>query len=164
MLLQPGRQVWADFFVPADDPLWNDDVSDAALWAGALWSSAVEPFAAEPLSVHSGRLTADRWGRLVCFAGRGPGEVFAGGLKVVGVSQRRSRHRARIQTTARVGGGSLEAGSEEPGSGLDEFELLNLTPEDRATGRAVTARRCSAIPVAVEDLVRALVGALRSQP
>ena len=161
VLLRPRLQVWVDFFVAADDPLWSDDLSDAALWAGELWSSVVEPFAAEPVSVHSGRLVADRWGRLVCFAGQGPGEVFVGGLKVVGVSQRRSRHRARIQTTARVGNRSgaaeAEGGTQDP----DELELLDIGPEDRATGRAELARRCSAIPAAPEDLARVLVRALQ---
>ncbi len=102
VLLQPGGQIWADFFVPAADPLWSDDVARAVHWVGELWSTVIEPFVTEPISVHSGRLEADDWGRLVCFAGRGSGEVFVGGLKVVGISQRRSRQRARIQTTARL--------------------------------------------------------------
>ncbi len=156
VLLLPGGQVWADFFVPASDPLWSDDVALAAQWVGELWSAVVEPFVADPISVHSGRLVADGWGRLVCFAGSGPGEVFAGGRKVVGVSQRRTRSRVRIQTTARL---RREAADHV----LDELELLDIAPADRAAGRAVMATRCGSIPAMEADLTEALLGALQAQ-
>jgi lipoate-protein ligase A len=52
------------------------------------------------LTVHRGRLALSRWGRLVCFAGVGAGEVLAGGRKVVGISQRRTRHAVRFQCVA----------------------------------------------------------------
>ena len=162
VLLYPGRQVWVDFFVPAADPLWSDDVAHAALWVGELWSAVVGSFVAEPVSVHSGRLVADRWGRLVCFAGAGPGEVFVGGLKVVGVSQRRSRDRARIQTTARLRHPSAGAGGESAGCSLDELELLDVTSADRSAGRAVMFSRCSSIPATEADLAEALDPALRA--
>ncbi len=185
VLLSPGRQVWVDFFVSAQDLLWSDDVTHAALWVGELWSAVIEPFVTEPISVHSGRLVADKWGQLVCFAGAGPGEVFVGGLKVVGVSQRRSRDRARIQTTARLrhpsaAGGCESAGSittgclidpelrpsaaggcESAGSSLDELELLDVTPADRSAGRAVMSGRRSSIPAVEADLAEALVRALQ---
>lgn len=163
VLLLPGSQVWVDFFVPASDPLWSDDVAHAAQWVGALWSAVVGPFVAEPISVHSGRLVADRWGRLVCFAGSGPGEVFAGGRKVVGVSQRRTRSRVRIQTTARVGHPDAAASITADDRRLDELELLNLTAADRETGRAVMASRCGSVPATEADLTEALLGALQSQ-
>ena len=37
------------------------------------------------------------WSSLVCFAGRGPGEVFVDARKAVGISQRRTRDGARFQ-------------------------------------------------------------------
>jgi lipoate-protein ligase A len=40
------------------------------------------------------------WSDLVCFAGLGPGEVTVDGLKVVGISQRRTRDAARFQCVA----------------------------------------------------------------
>ncbi|HEX6785774.1 MAG TPA: hypothetical protein VF076_01140, partial [Acidimicrobiales bacterium] len=40
------------------------------------------------------------WSPLVCFSGLGPGEVHAGGRKVVGISQRRTRGWARFQCAA----------------------------------------------------------------
>lgn len=163
VLLRPGGQVWVDFFVPASDPLWSDDVAYAAQWVGELWSEVIEPFVAEPISVHSGRLVADRWGRLVCFAGSGPGEVFAGGRKVVGVSQRRTRSRVRIQTTARLGHPDIAASIRADDRGLDELELLDVTAADRETGRAVMAGRCGSVPATEADLTVALLGALEAQ-
>lgn len=162
VLLRPGSQAWADFFVPASDPLWSDDVAYAAQWVGELWSTVIEPFVAEPISVHSGRLVADQWGRLVCFAGSGPGEVFAGGRKVVGVSQRRTRQRARIQTTARLRR-SPAAAAGPADRILDELDLLDITPADRAAGRAALEGRCGAIPATETDLTEALLGALETQ-
>lgn len=156
VLLLPGGQMWVDFFVPASDPLWSDDVAHAAQWVGELWSAAVEPFVTEPISVHSGRLVADQWGRLVCFAGSGPGEVFASGRKIVGVSQRRTRSRVRIQTTARL---RREAADHV----LDEMELLEAAPADRTAGRAVMATRCGAVPATEADLTEALLVALGAQ-
>lgn len=159
VLLRPGGQVWVDFFIPASDPLWNDDVAHAVQWVGELWSAVIEPVVAEPISVHSGRLAADRWGRLVCFAGRGPGEVLVDGLKVVGVSQRRSRRRARIQTTARL---RRAASRQAAGRDLDELELLDVAPADRVAGRAVMATRCGSVPATAAGLTGALLEALEA--
>ena len=161
VLLWPGRHVWVDFFVASTDPLWHDDVTLAARWVGRLWSSVVAEFVATPCTVHTGRLVADRWGSLVCFAGVGPGEVFVGGRKVVGVSQRRSRDRVRIQTAARLQPGTVHTGAPFPGDGPDELGLLDLTPAEQAAGRAVLASRCGDIPAAAADLAKALLRALQ---
>ena len=161
VLLWPGRQIWVDFFVAAGDPLWNDDVALAARWAGRLWASVVAEFVAAPCSVHTGRLIADRWGRLVCFAGAGSGEVFVGGRKVVGVSQRRSRDRVRIQTAARLQPSDGDPRATVANDGLDELGLLDLTPAERSAGRAVLASRCGAVRTAQADLTGALIQALQ---
>jgi lipoate---protein ligase len=50
--------------------------------------------------VHQGRSTPGPFGDLVCFAGRGPGEVFQRGRKVVGLSQWRSREGALFSSCA----------------------------------------------------------------
>ena len=160
VLLWPGRQVWVDFFVGVADPLFHDDVTLAARWVGQLWSSAVAKFAAAPCSVHTGRLVADRWGRLVCFAGTGPGEVLVGGRKVVGISQRRSRDRVRIQTAARIRSGAGDPVATPAGDGRDELGFLDLRPAERAEGRAVLASRCATIPATAVDLTQALLQAL----
>lgn len=157
VLLWPGRQVWADFFVAATDPLWHDDVTLAARWAGRLWASAVASLSTSGCSVHTERLIADRWGRLVCFAGMGPGEVFVSGRKVVGVSQRRSRDRVRIQTAARLRPEKDPATGSPAGGGLDELDLLALSPAERAEGRTVLARRSTSIPATEAELTESLL-------
>lgn len=170
-MLKPGRQVWVDFFVPASDPLWSDDVSQAVGWVGEMWSSVVAQFVAELPAVFSGRLVADGWGRLVCFAGTGAGEVLVAGRKVVGVSQRRNRSRARIQTMARLGAGpgsAAEANSHRGGSagrrdGFDELDFLALTPVERTAGRAALQSRGGFLSADVVTVTEALLNALTAQ-
>lgn len=123
VLVAPRRQVWVDFFVPNSSFLWHDDVARAAWWAGELWASVASLFTAATPSVHFGGFEADRWGRLVCFAGVGPGEVLISGRKTVGVSQRRNRQRVRLQTSALVSmpsvAGSAEAVGQAGAAGAD---------------------------------------------
>jgi lipoate-protein ligase A len=98
-----GDVTWVDVVVPAGDPLWDDDVGGAAHWLGDVWSRALAPWLTDPgagggsVSVHRAGLVRTEWSQLVCFAGRGPGEVTVDGAKVVGVSQRRTRSGARFQ-------------------------------------------------------------------
>jgi len=93
--LNPGDPVWVDAWLPRGDPLWQDDVVAAAGWAGEWWRTAVAAVAgpgAAALSVHDGPSVPTAWSGAVCFAGMGPGEVAdAGGRKVVGLAQWRSR-------------------------------------------------------------------------
>ncbi len=161
VLLTPGGQVWVDFFVAPSDPLWSDDIALAAQWVAELWAAVIEPLVAEPVTVHSGRLVADRWGRLVCFAGRGPGEVFAGELKVVGLSQRRNRRWTRLQTTARLVAPTADRAA--PRRSLDELDLLDIAAQDRAAGREVMAARCGAVAAAEADVSGALLEALEAR-
>lgn len=100
VLLVPGEVVWADVIVPAGDPLWDDDVGRAAHWLGAAWAEALAVCGLPGLDVHRGPMVRTRWSSLVCFSGLGPGEVHAGGRKVVGISQRRTRGWARFQCAA----------------------------------------------------------------
>ena len=97
VLLWPGEHLWLDLEIPASDELWSDDVGRAMWWVGDLWQMALTPFVPET-TVHRGRLQRTQWSSAVCFAGVGPGEVLVGGAKLVGVSQRRTRHAARFQT------------------------------------------------------------------
>jgi lipoate-protein ligase A len=92
VLLEPGGTRWVDLEIPRHDRLWDDDVGRAAWWVGEAWAAALGGG-----EVHRGALRQGRWGRLVCFAGLGPGEVTVAGRKVVGVSQRRTRAGARFQ-------------------------------------------------------------------
>jgi lipoate-protein ligase A len=97
VLVEPGQLVWVDVFVPAGDPLWDDDVGRAFGWLGRAWAAALgDPRAV----VHDGPLVQTPWSRAVCFAGLGPGEVTTGGAKVVGMAQRRTRAGALFQCAA----------------------------------------------------------------
>ena len=99
VLLEPGAQAWVDVVIPRDDRHWEDDVSKAFGWLAEAWQSALSSLGISTEAV-TGRLVVGRWGRLICFAGRGPGELLLGGSKVVGMSMRRTREGARFQTTA----------------------------------------------------------------
>jgi lipoate-protein ligase A len=102
--LGPGEQLWLDVWIPRQDPLWVADVSVAAEWVGAWWTAALAGAGVEQqsLEVHRGRSVPGASGDLVCFAGRGPGEVFHDGRKVVGLSQWRAREGALFSSCAYV--------------------------------------------------------------
>jgi lipoate---protein ligase len=102
VLLVPGEVLWVDVVLPAGDALWDDDVGRAAGWLGDAWAAAlVAAGAPGPLAVHRGPMLRSERSDLVCFAGRGPGEVTdSTGAKVVGISQRRTRALARFQCAA----------------------------------------------------------------
>lgn len=100
MLLHPGDHLWIDVWVPREDALWVADVSAAAAWVGAWWSAALSALGVVGCEVHQGRAIPGTHGALVCFSGRGPGEVFQRGRKVAGVSQWRSREGSLFQTCA----------------------------------------------------------------
>lgn len=101
VLMRPGAVVWIDLVVPAATPGWPDDVRASMIAAGELWQAALG--GAPPRAhVHTGGMVESGWAQLVCFAGLGPGELVEdapGGAprKLVGLSQRRTRHGARIQ-------------------------------------------------------------------
>ncbi len=103
MYLEPGDHLWMDAWIPRDDPLWSYEVSVAAEWVGRWWVQALSRLGgppAESFSVHVGRSVPGRLGEFVCFAGRGPGEVFEGDRKVVGLSQWRSREGSLFSSCA----------------------------------------------------------------
>lgn len=91
VLVLPGGQIWFDVFVPAGDPLWTPDVGRAFRWLGRAAAGALGAATGGDFSVHEGGLVTSTWSSLLCFAGLGPGEVLAGGRKVLGMSQRRDR-------------------------------------------------------------------------
>jgi len=97
VLLLPGEFLWLDLVVPAGDALWLDDVGRSMLWVGELWQGALAGLGVAGAVHHDGLVTTD-WSRQVCFAGAGTGEVLRDGAKLVGVSQRRTRHWARFQS------------------------------------------------------------------
>jgi lipoate---protein ligase len=97
VLLEPGAVVWVDVIVPRHDPRWDDDVVRSMVAVGEWFAGALADLGVSDLAVHRGRLDRTPLARLLCFGGLGPGEVTSGGRKLVGVSQRRTRDRARFQ-------------------------------------------------------------------
>jgi len=96
VLVAPDDPLWVDVDLPAGDPLGDDDVGRSFLWLGRAWAAALRAHGFDA-TVHEGRFEPGPWGRAVCFAGRGPGEVFVDGAKAVGIAQRRTRSGARFQ-------------------------------------------------------------------
>ncbi len=97
VLTQPG-DVWVDWWIPADDARWRPDVRRAAVVAGHWWADALAPVLTGSVRVHEGPLDGADAHRVVCFAGRGPGEVFVDGRKAVGMTQWRVREGALVST------------------------------------------------------------------
>ncbi|MGI9622147.1 MAG: lipoyl protein ligase domain-containing protein [Acidimicrobiales bacterium] len=96
VLVAPNSQLWVDVIIGRDDPRWTDDVGESPLWLGRVWQEA---FASLDMAteLHLPPMASTRLSRLVCFAGRGPGELSIDGAKVMGVSQRRAAATARFQ-------------------------------------------------------------------
>lgn len=97
VLVAPDDSVWIDVVIGRGDPLWDDDVNRAPMWLGQAWADALAALGHGPGEV-AHRYEPGPWGRLACFASRGPGEVLIGGAKAVGITQRRTRTTARFQT------------------------------------------------------------------
>jgi len=97
VLLVPGATEWIDVVVPATDPRWVDDVRRSMVQVGERWVEALRDVVDGELTVHRGPMVRTPWSELVCFAGIAPGEVLLDGVKLVGLSQRRTRRGARFQ-------------------------------------------------------------------
>jgi lipoate-protein ligase A len=157
--LEPGSHVWVDAWIPRDDVLWAHDVSVAAEWVGQWWMDALLGDGADAggvggLSVHTGRAVPGALGDLVCFAGRGPGEVFFDGRKIVGLSQWRCREGALFSSCA-----YLEWDAEPL---LDLLSFDDPTRSELAGGLGGVAVGIRALPAPGRDLVgvrERLVGA-----
>lgn len=130
VLVTPGDPLWVDVDVPVGDPLWSDDVGTSFRWLGAAWAEAIGGGV-----VHEGPFEPGRWGRTVCFAGRGPGEVLVDGAKVVGLAQRRTRAGARFQCAV--------LGAWDPGALID----VVVPPADRVAARAELAAVAHGVPL-----------------
>jgi lipoate-protein ligase A len=102
VLMMPGEMLWLDVVVPRGDPLWHDDIGRAMWWLGEVWAEAlaeVEPPGGPGAAVHHGPVLHTPWSGLVCWDGVGAGEVMVAGAKAVGISQRRTRHWLRLQSS-----------------------------------------------------------------
>lgn len=112
VLMVPGEIIWLDVWIGRHDPLWSDDIGRSMWWLGDAWASALASLGqgagasagagADACRVHRGALVSTEWSRTVCFDGVGSGEVLVGDAKAVGISQRRTRHGARLQSAVHV--------------------------------------------------------------
>lgn len=96
VLVVPDDTVWVDVVISRNDPIWDDDVNRAPLWLGQAWRAALASLGVQA-GVVLDRYEPGPWGRLACFASKGPGEVLIGEAKAVGITQRRTRDTARFQ-------------------------------------------------------------------
>jgi lipoate---protein ligase len=98
VLVETGSVVWVDLVIGTADPLWSADVGRSTWWVGEAWAKALRRAGLGDLDVWQGPMVRNAWSSLVCFAGLGPGEVVdAERRKLVGISQRRTRHGALFQ-------------------------------------------------------------------
>jgi lipoate---protein ligase len=99
VLLVPGEVTWIDVIVPAGAPGWSDDVHGPMIWLGRHLAAAIGDLlgSGARLVVHERAMHTTPWSSIICFDGLGAGEVTMGGRKLVGISQRRTRHAARLQ-------------------------------------------------------------------
>ena len=148
--------LWLDVVIPVADPLWDDDIGRSFHWLGSVWRQTLAELGLAT-SVHLGAFARTPLSDVVCFAGRGPGEVLvddAGHMaKVVGISQRRTRNAARFQCAAQLRWDpeplvAVFAPAFEHGSPLDIDEV-------RACGHGIGIARS----VVIDAFEQALAGA-----
>jgi len=150
VLVQPGKLVWVDLFVPAGDPLWQPDVGRSAWWLGEAWVSALAAQGLAGAGVWKGAMLRRPWSAQVCFAGLAAGEVtLAGGAKVVGISQRRARYGALFQSAC--------LSSWEPGLLLG---LLALSSAARAAAAEALAEVAAGVGASAGDALGPFLSAL----
>jgi lipoate-protein ligase A len=150
VLVGPTSVLWVDLVIPAADQLWEQDIRRAAWRVGQIWSAAFETAGLGPVEVWTGGMVRRPWSDRLCFAGLGPGEVVAGGRKVVGISQRRTRHAALFQTAVPL--------DWQPGASVDLVSGgLHLTAGERAAAVATVEGRVGRVePGAAGGLLSAL--------
>ena len=95
MWIEPLALTWLEFVLPAGDELWVEDLGRSFDWLGRLMAGSLGRLG-HPITVYEGPSRPGSWGRTICFAGLGPGELLSGQKKVVGMSQRRTRHWCRF--------------------------------------------------------------------
>lgn len=136
VLVEPETMLWVDIVVPRTampGGVDGDDVRASMVWAGEHWAAALAASGAGELGVHRQGMVPGEWSELVCFAGIGPGEVLRGDRKLVGLSQRRTRHGFRIQgllhtATATIGIAALLAPDDLPAGSPPRPATLDVDP------------------------------------
>jgi lipoate-protein ligase A len=135
VLLRP-EDLWVDWWIPHGDSRWSHDVRVSSVQVGAWWAEILRTHTPGDVRVHEGALEGDVEFRLVCFAGRGPGEVFVNERKTVGLTQWRVREGVFVSTVLHAGPTTdvLEYLRQAPNGldqALDHQTLASLTLGDR---------------------------------
>jgi lipoate-protein ligase A len=102
VLLQPG-DLWVDWWIPHGDDRWSHDVHVSSIRSGEWWRQVLDPYVNGQARVHEGALEGEPAFRVVCFTGRGPGEVFVHERKAVGLTQWRVREGIFVSTVLHAG-------------------------------------------------------------
>lgn len=132
-----------------EDPLWHDDVGRATWWVGAWWQRALRRLGWDHVEVHRGPMRRPPYAEQICFAGVGPGEVLVHGVKLVGVSQRRTRNAARFQTVALLHWDPTLLAA-----------LCRVTPLGQPLDPVLVASARGLAPLGIGEMTEALVAAL----
>jgi lipoate-protein ligase A len=152
VLLQPDHTVWIDVILPSSHRRWQMDVGQSAQWVGEVFATSLSDLGCGPFVVHSGAMQRSEWSNLVCFAGRGSGEVFdQQGSKVVGISQRRTRQWARFQCAVSI--------NWDPDTLIDLLrpprpsvtEIAHVGSSLKVSGEDVSAAVIEALVIALDD-------------
>lgn len=154
VVIDPESVVWADFFVPADDPLHLRDLRRGSVWVGELWVEALVSLgsARDLLLVHDAPMISTPWSTICCFAGLGPGEVTIDKRKIIGLSQRRTREGAWYFTLMY--------------NKMDftrDAHLLCATENEEAGLAAVLQNSVATLGVSIDRVEGALIEALESR-
>lgn len=96
VLVHPDDTFWVDVWIPAGHRLWDDDLARTFLTVGSAWQQVLAERGYDT-TMWGDRSDRSDAARVACFAGRGWGELMLGGIKVLGLSQRRTRYGARVQ-------------------------------------------------------------------
>jgi lipoate-protein ligase A len=134
VLLQPN-DLWVDWWIPSNDVRWSHDVHKSSLMVGEWWRELLHHYVTRDIVVHTGSLEGAIAHRLVCFAGRGPGEVFVDDRKAVGVTQWRVREGIFLSTVVHSHSSApvlefLESVPEGLAQSLDHQVLSSLGIDD----------------------------------
>jgi lipoate-protein ligase A len=147
VLVIPGEVLWLDVVVPRGDRWWDDDIARSMWWLGELWASALDDVGVAA-RVHRGGMQRSPWSAAVCFAGVGDGEVVADGRKIVGISQRRTRAGARLQSMCHLVFRADEVASlcaQPPAASVLDALVVAAPVDGDLLRAAVTARLAAAL-------------------
>lgn len=112
VFINPASTVWVDALAPHGSSLWHRDLTENFVVIGRVWQRALAGLGMEDTTLIASKSettpAAAPEARLACWAGHGWGEIIWRGVKVVGLSQRRTKWGVRLQAMAVVDGSSAQ--------------------------------------------------------